>query len=110
MLRYFVVKIDIFKLEGRSNMFLSDMSSYLEAHLDLSLLPFSDHIIWPYLAYLGAYLSAPNIFKRDISKKILQNAVQSVDLVSIGPPVKRYDQINILADFPTVITIRAHNL
>ena len=76
VLRYFVVKIDTFKLEGRSNMFLSDMSSYLEAHLDLSLLPFSDHIIWPYLAYLGAYLSAPNMVKWDISKKILQNAVQ----------------------------------
>ena len=73
---FFFVKIDIFKLEGRSNMFLSDMSSYLEAHLDLSLLPFSDHIIWPYLAYLGAYLSAPNMVKWDISKKILQNAVQ----------------------------------
>ena len=76
VLRYFVVKIDTFKLEGRSNMFLSDMSSYLEAHLDLSLLPFSDHIIWPYLAHLGAYLNAPNMVKWDISKKILQNAVQ----------------------------------
>ena len=33
--------------------------------------------IWPYLAYLGAYLGAPNMVKWGIPEKILQNAVQT---------------------------------
>ena len=32
--------------------------------------------IWPYLAYLGAYMSAPNMVKRGVPENILQNAVQ----------------------------------
>ena len=33
--------------------------------------------IWPYLAYLGAYLGAQNMVKWGIPEKILQNAVQT---------------------------------
>ena len=33
--------------------------------------------IWPYLAYLGAYLSVLNLVKCGISEKILQNIVQT---------------------------------
>ena len=33
--------------------------------------------IWPYLSYLGAYLSAPNMVKWGVPEKILQNAVQT---------------------------------
>ena len=43
--------------------------------------------IWPYLAYLGAYLSVLNIVKCGISEKILQNVVQTR-----WPCVKRTSQ------------------
>ena len=33
--------------------------------------------IWPYLAYLGAYLGARNMVKWGVPEKILQNAVQT---------------------------------
>ena len=33
--------------------------------------------IWPYLAYLGAYLGAPNMVKWGVPEKILQKAVQT---------------------------------
>ena len=33
--------------------------------------------IWPYLAYLGAYLSAPNMVKCGVPENILQNAAQT---------------------------------
>ena len=33
--------------------------------------------IWPYLAYLGAYLGATNMVKWGIPEKILQSAVQT---------------------------------
>ena len=33
--------------------------------------------IWPYLAYLGAHLRAPNMVNWGVPEKILQNAVQT---------------------------------
>ena len=33
--------------------------------------------IWPYLAYLGAYLGAQNMVKWGVPEKILQNAVEA---------------------------------
>ena len=40
-----------------------------------------------------------------IPEKILQIAVQTAGIRSIGPPVKSYDQVTFLPNFPIVITM-----
>ena len=65
--------------------------------------------IWPYLAYLGAYLGASNMVKWGIPEKILPNAVlMRRPCVNWAPqsPFKSFDQISSLADIPVVITIQ----
>ena len=58
-------------------------------------------------AYLGAYLGARYMVKWGVPEKILQNAVQMrwSYLGQQDPPVKSYDKINFLVDYPIVITM-----
>ena len=53
--------------------------------------------LWPCSAYSGAYLSAPNMVKWDVPKKILQNAVS--DAMVLGRGVRYCAQCgcNVLA-------------
>ena len=39
--------------------------------------------------HFGAYFGAPNMIKWGVPEKILQNAVQTIDLMSIGPPSQK---------------------
>ena len=53
------------------------------------------------ICIFGAYESAPNMVKWGVPEKILQNAVQTHwPCVNRTPPVKSYDQISCLSDFP----------
>ena len=58
---------------------------------------------YAYLAYFGAYLGAQNMVKWGVPEKVLQNALT---LGQLDLPVKSYDRIWFLADFPTVIIIQ----
>ena len=47
-----------------------------------------------------AYLGAPNMVKRGVPKKILQNAVLRVDFASMGPPSQKLRPNQIFDRFP----------
>ena len=61
-LKYFLVKIDIFKLMGWSNMFLNDILSYLKANFDLSFLCYFLLRLSAYAIFYAFYVSGLSAF------------------------------------------------
>ena len=81
-------------LKLHPKIFLRKHACNLDKLQKVSSTKYANYGIW------GAYLGAPNMVKRGVPEKIVQNAVLRVDFASMGPPSQKLRPNQIFDWFP----------